>query len=305
MNEVVLTGLDASNPLAFMAALGVLNVLADRTSGGDEPRLSFRNEGVWRPVVRGADSMGSLVDIALRDLRTWDGDLALGLSYAKSSGTLVSDLKPKPAVFRAYLRGLLDRATPRSVAHAAAFATDVAEDNNGNTKPTALHFTAGQQVFLEMVKTLVRQVTADDIHEALVGPWRYGRELPVLGWDGTASRAYALRARDPSTEKKLGVPGADWLAFRGLSFFRVVPRGRRIQTTCVSGEWKTGLLRWPLWTVPVERATVQTVLALPHGELAGRTETERRARGIGAIFESSIERSDQGGYGSFGPSRAG
>ena len=47
MSPIVLTGLDGSNPLSFLAGLGVLNTLADR---GGTPTLSWQT-GVWHAVV--------------------------------------------------------------------------------------------------------------------------------------------------------------------------------------------------------------------------------------------------------------
>jgi hypothetical protein len=211
------------------------------------------------------------------------------------------DLKPPPGHFRHFLTRLLEGATAtnrRSLDWASAFATDVAVDNNGNTKPTALHFTAGQQQFLQMVVELVHKVTKDDLREAIEGPWKYERALPVLGWDATSSRDYALRASDPSTDKKLGVPGADWLAVRGLIFIPTAPRGSRVTTTGCVGGWKDGRFRWPLWTVSLTTSVIRSLLCQ---NLEAMTKQERNARGIGAVFSSGIKRSDQGGYGSFEP----
>jgi hypothetical protein len=187
----------------------------------------------------------------------------------------------------------------RAVDWAASFLTDIAVDNNGNTKPTALHFAAGQQLWLEMVRGLVTGVTGDDLREALWGPWRYERTLPVLGWDATASRDYALRATNPSNDKKAGIPGADWLAVRGLAVVLAVPRGNRILTTGCRGEWKTGRFRWPLWGVPLTAELARTVMAM--ADLEDLDEPTRRRRGIGIVFASNIRRTDQGGYGSFTP----
>lgn len=213
------------------------------------------------------------------------------------------ELKPPPGLFRAYLEGLLEKATPTSrlgVDWAASFASDVITDLGGKTKPTALHFAAGSQKFLAMVDQLVDGVTREDLVEALQGPWQYARKMPVLGWDNTISRDYALRASNPSTDKKLGVPGADWLAFRGLAFLAVAPRGAQLHTTGCSGGWKSGRFQWPLWTVPLGCAVVGSLL---RQDVAGMSESERQGRGIGVLFECSIQRSDQGGYGSFSPSR--
>jgi len=293
--SLVLTGLDGSNPLGFLAALGVVNALTDRRH---DVRLSWRNDGVWRPVVTGMElEFEALVGMLDEDRRSCEAEPAFEIEYDGKR-----DLRPPPSVYRAKLQEVARAADPanrRSADWMAAFATDVAVDNNGNTKPTALHFTAGQQQFLKMVAELQAGVNADDLLEALRGPWQYSRPLPVLGWDATAARDYALRAADPAGDKKLGTPGADWLALRGLPFVGVVPRGDRVLTTGCIGEWKTGRFRWPLWEVPLSRAMISSVMRL---RLERMSPAERLARGVGAVFQCGIRRSDQGGYGSFTPS---
>jgi hypothetical protein len=294
VHDLILHGLDGANPLGFLAALGALEGASNETG---DVRLSWRHEGEWRPVLTSTlTDMEALIDRLDQDRRACVLDPALALEYAGKK-----DLKPPPADFRTYLAELREKATAaerRSVDWASAFATDVAVDNNGNTKPTALHFTAGQQQFLQMVGELVTGVTKDDLREALEGPWRYERPLPVMGWDATSSRDYALRATDPSMDKKRGVPGADWLAVRGLTYFPTAPRGTRIMTTGCQGGWKDGEFRWPLWTVPLQPAVIRSTLGL---STAGMLASERAARGIAVVLSSGIRRSDQGGYGSFTP----
>jgi hypothetical protein len=294
MHDLMLPGLDGTNPLGFFAALGVLRALTD---SGSDARLAWGYSAGWRAVVvsEHPDSDG-LVAILDADRRLCLSDPALALAYDNKR-----DLKPAPATFRRFLAALAADAVPgyrRSVDWAAAFASDVVVDNNGNTKPTAFHFTAGQQQFLQMANDLASQVSVDDLREALDGPWRYNRPLPVLGWDATVSRDYALRASDPSTDKKLGVPGADWLALRGLTFFPVFPRGQRLLTTGCKGGWKDGSFTWPLWTSPLPPCVVGSVVGLNVGHMS---RLERQAHSIGAVFVSRIKRSDQGGYGAFEP----
>lgn len=295
MNEVVLTGLDGANPLGFMAALGVLEALSEARSLAT---LRWDYVGAWRPIVRAHElTMNGLIEILDDDRRSCSSDPALALEY---DGT--RDLKPPPGIFRAFARNILDQSAPerrRSIDWIAAFATDVAVDNKGNTKPTALHFTAGQQSWLGMVSRLAVEIQPPDFAEALFGPWTYRRELPVMGWDSTQNRDYALRATNPSNDKKAGIPGADWLAVRGLANFPTAPRGTRIATTGCRGEWKTGTFSWSLWNCPLERDLVRTLLRLPG--LSGLSETDRDARGVVAIFTSDIRRSEQGGYGSMSP----
>lgn len=294
MHDLPLRGLDGSNPLAFLAALGVLNVVSDQSP---DARLRWQYEGTWRPVlVSGYASIGALVATLDEDQQDCISDAALALAYDGKR-----DLKSPPMRFRDYLLALSTEAEARkrrSIDWASSFATDIAVDNNGNIKPTALHFTAGQQQFLQMANELVEQVTKDDLLGAIDGPWTYSRPLPVMGWDATSSRDYALRASNPSTDKKMGVPGADWLALRGLASYPTVPRGSRVLTTGCGGGWKDGWFCWPVWTVALHRSVVRTLVAQ---DLVTIPKTERQARGVGEVFRSDIRRSDQGGYGSFGP----
>ena len=294
MTDLVLTGIDGSNPLGFLAALGALEVATCQAASA---RLRWAEEGVWRPVLgcEGAD-IDTLCTWIEADLVACRSEPALDLEYDGKR-----DLKPPPGEYHRYLERLAADASQeerRGVDWAAAFASDVIVDNNGNTKPTALHFTAGQQQFLKMVQELLAGIERDDIRRALCDPWHGYRQLPVMGWDATDSRAYALRASNPSTDKKLGIPAADWLALRALSFVPVAPIGKRLHTTGCIGDWKTGAFRWGLWTVSLTRDVIRSQMRL---DLAGMSKEERNARGIGVVFRCGIRRSDQGGYGNFDP----
>lgn len=319
MNAIVLTGLDGANPLGFLAALGTLAAIDAHAPGA---RLAWKNEGRWRPVLSTELAREALIERLVADLRSWDGDPATALAYAKvakpgskkdpSDAKVAQDLKPTPAKFREYVQGLIAgagdsvaflRGARRPLDYSSAFGTEIAVDGGGNVKPTHLHFTAGQQEFLKAVLELqdvAGGVTAADLDEALFGPWRYERSLPVLGWDSSVSRDYALRADDPSKNKKTGVPGADWLAFRGLAFVPVAPAGDELQTAGCAGGWKSGgTFTWPLWSPPLSVAAIRSVMTL--ADIAELSAHARRARGIEVVMRSGIRRSDQGGYGSFMP----
>lgn len=311
--------LDGSNPLGFLAALGVLSVLdTARRAGGQPPRVSWCLDGHWRPVFWEAESLESVVAAVMTDKAGWSDDPALRLAYdaqgrlvdPRHAASCVRDLKPPPESMRAYLDMVVEEAMGadvaerptqrRSLALVAAYGSDVVQDNNGRTKPTALHFTAGRQLFLDAVVKLQSGVTQDHIREALLGPWTGSSMLPSMSWDATVSRNYALRAGDPSKEKRGSNPGADWLAFVGLSFTRSVPTGRRLSTTGVVGGWKDAVFTWPLWAAPLPARVVGVMVSLP--ALAAMPTSERRARGVDAVYSSGITRSDQGGYGGFSPS---
>jgi hypothetical protein len=301
VTEKTLTGLDGSNPLAFMAALGTLRILM---SSAEQVRLSWRDEGRWRPVLHLAEGTLDAVAAVMKDLRSWKHAPELSLQYEKDgkTGRKVRDLKPRPEVFKKFLEKAVKEAGERRrlADFAAAYATDMARDGKGNTKPTAFHFTAGQQNFLEMVAQLADGLNKEHVEEALFGPWRYESELPVLRWDVSGERLYALLASDPAGEKARGVPAADWLAFQSLPLFPCFPEATlgstaRVVTTGFEGHGKEFVFRWPLWTFPATLSTIRSLLA---GANHALKPEERRARGIALVLESQCRRSDHG-YGTF------
>lgn len=307
MNDHVFTGLDGQNPLAFFAALGLLRVLDEtRDAAEARPRLRFADSGTPTAHLTTPLSLDQLYQRVLTDARSKAGALALALAYDANGARIdpdaagaIADLKPPPALAAEVLAELggakVDR---RSADLGAAFFSELAQDNNGNTKPTALHFTAGQQRFLKMVRELREGLTREHLVEALLGPWRSADELPSLTWDSTMARVYALRATDPSKEKRGSVAGANWLGVVGLSFFPVSARHGKPVTTGVKGGWKDSALTWPLWSVPCTRPEVA---ALVRGEVALLKAAERAALGISQVLRSAITRADQGGNGAFSP----
>ncbi|TVQ88968.1 MAG: hypothetical protein EA397_15930 [Deltaproteobacteria bacterium] len=308
MIDLKLSGMDGSNPLAFLAALGVLIACDERHQGASScrPRLGWELDGVWRPVLKvELDGADELVDLLDSDRRDCAKDPVISFSYEKESGKKVKkvfDLKPPPSVLRASLLRWVTECQPdrrRTVDWMVGFVSEGALDNNGAAKPTALHFTAGQQQFLKAAKELVEGVRSADIHETLFGSWSYGSKLPVMGWDNTETRDYALRAMDPSGDKKLGNPAADWLAIRGLLLLPTAARRSKQQTAGVQGGWKTGNFAWPLWQRHLTVRAAGGLLTWPG--LRELSSAERERLGIGQVMEVRILRSDQGGYGSVTP----
>lgn len=300
MTEHVLTGLDGSNPLGFLAACGLLRWLAeeDEEPLPTAPRLRWVRDGVWRPVLDGPEDLEPVLQRIAATAISWTEDPALGLCYDKG-GKTTYDLKPPPPLMREWLSSV--RQSPRGRRFAAAYGVAEVVDNNGNVKPTALHFTAGQQVFLDMVRTLTSHVDVDALREAVYGPWLYQGSAPSLSWDSTVGRDYALRAGDPSKEKRQGVPGADWLAFLALPLHPVAAVRGALATACTGGGWKSGRYRWPLWDVPATASGVRRLLM--RQDLERLSAPQRRLLGVGEVLAADIRRSDQGGYGSFGPAR--
>lgn len=301
--EIELPALDGTNPLGFLAALGVLDVLH---RAGREPTMRWTADLVSVPVFRGVTDEDELVELVDVDRVRWQNSVVL----RGPAGDQLDDVKPLRETHRKWageVVGTLDD-TRADADLFCALLSEYAVDGKGNGKPTHLHFTAGQQKFLVMVRELANRVDVERIREAIFGPWREDSPLPTLSWSSQGERIYALRAVNPSGEKRLGVPGADWLAFLGLVFFptRAVTgnygQPGSLKTSGCDRSWKRSALRWPLWTVPLERDTIWSLVG--DSEVVGKDRRlapdELRARGVLQVMQAPIRRSEQGGYGSFG-----
>jgi hypothetical protein len=297
MNEVALPALEGTNPLGFLAALGVLDALTWKMH---DATLRWTDELVPHAIIGGTGDLDLVLDVLDRDREEWSDNVLLG--FPKNSP--LPDAKPDTLRLREWFEAVSREHGSRLYSdHLCALVAEGAFDGNGNAKPTHLHFTAGQQQFLDMVRALVSNVYRERLQEAVCGPWRYDSSLPSLSWDARGERVYAVRATNPSKEKRLGVPGADWLAFRGLVFYPV----RRtvngsLRTTACDDTWKSSAFRWPLWAVPGTRNVVGSLVAdrTLVSQKADVRPADLAARGLLSVLRAPIRRTDQGGYGSFG-----
>lgn len=299
MSHVKLAGVDGTNPLGFLAALGLLRV-AD--AAGRSARLGFVTDGSFNAVLDGVASSSELATLVAADAAASGGFPAWLLSYEKAEkrgSKQVADLKAPPKEFRKFLARCLERwmrGDEEAADYAASFGTDVAVDGNGNTKPTAFHFTAANQQFLGTVEAIRASLSQEWIDTSLfIG--HGDRPGFNLRWDPGAERNWALMASNPINEGTRVDAPMEWLAFRGLPVLPSFPRGARIITTGVYGRGDDMNFTWPLWSPPASLQTVRSALQL---DWSG-DQRDRVARGVFAVCRASIRRTSQG-FGNFGPS---
>ena len=287
-----LRGLEGNNPLGFLAALGVQVAFATEA---DQPHLWWSNDVTPHAIVDGPFSVDRIVSRTLEACAKWKDSPAINPKWAKGD-----ELKLKREDIRAYLKHATQ--STWSGALGPALVAEGSLDNQNVAKPSDLYFTAGQQKFLVMARELLCNVTGEDIAAGLESPWRYDSKLPSMGWDISDDPIYALRASDPSKQKKLTNPGPEVLALLGLSLHPVFAGESRTLTQGCSGKWKSGYYCWPLWDKPASPRVVKSLLA---HTTDGRKESNRRrwyrSWGVSAILRSPIRRTGQGGYGTFGP----
>ncbi len=296
MRRLVLTGLDGSSPLGFMAAVGLLRIVHRQANS---VRLGFLSDGTFRPVLDRVDL--DVARVVTDDASQGSGTRPWSLQYDKQEkrGTkVVADLKAPPDVFTRFLEYAVDQwvdGADEASAYAAAFGTSVAVDGKGNTKPTAFHFTAANQQFLGTLEAIRSSITLEWTTCSLFEE-HANRPGANLRWDPAAERNWALMAGNPNDEGTQVNAPLEWLAFRALPLFPCVPQGTRVITTGVSGRGDSMRFSWPLWSPPASKETVQSLLQMPWGN----GQPEARQRGVFAVCRSPIRRTAQG-FGNFGP----
>lgn len=297
MSGTILKGIEGTNPLGFFAALGIQVVFA---SESEQPRLWWSDDVTPRAVVDLNFTIERVADQALKTFVRWKDSPAMTPQSGEGSFMTKGDeLKLASTDLRTYLAQVHDSDSVGALA--TALVAEGSLDNQEVSKPSDLYFTAGQQKFLKMARDILGGVSREDLLIGLKGPWKYESKLPSLMWDIGDDAVYAHRAKNPSTEKKLTNPGPEALAVLGLSLHPVFAGNGRTLTQGCSGSWKTGYYSWPVWSKPASLNAVRSFLAHAYEPtLAGRHRWFR-SWGIEKVLRSPIRRSDQGGYGTFGP----
>jgi hypothetical protein len=298
MKRIQLVGVNGSNPLGFLAALGLLRVVP-------HAKLGFSNDGSFQAFIECPDTKEDLAARIASDAEaSAEPNAAWRFTYTKAAtkkqkAKPVADLKPPPSDFKTFLAVCVEAwlsGNEESSAYAAAYATDVALDGKGNIKPTAFHFTAAQQTFLGAVEAIRSSVTAEWVEESL---FTGHAEKPGsnLRWDPGAERNWALMPSNPTGDSTRVDAPMEWLAFRGLPLLPSFPRGTKIITSCVMWRDDDLTFTWPLWALPASCDGARSVLQVDWTQ----RRKERTARGVFAICSTAIRRSNQG-FGNFGPS---
>ena len=293
MPEIELTGLDGSNLLAYLAALGTLRVL---TLAEPERcvRMSWTDRGYWTPAVHGtsAETADELVELLAQRV--------CGEESADDAWKIGKDLTLSCEEFGGKLRTAVEgsgRGQRVTVDFLAAFGSEVygAGSKGELMSDTAFRTMsgAGHQHFLGFMLELATGTDAEHLRRSLLAFWDYADSRPSLRWDAADYRPHALRAVDPSGDPIKTMRGANRLAIEALPLFPTAPKSRRIRTTAfreMDGETEVW---WPIWTEGIELATVASLLGA--GDNGGRP-------GVAQVYRA--KRFTERKYRNFSPSKA-
>ncbi len=284
---LLLNGLDGSNPLGFLAAIGTLRIATEANSSADW-RVSWKvRGGHWSPVLLGDTGITAegLIELLMPALTEMKGDHAFGFA---------DDLTINCEEFRKVAQSASNAAdlTDRHYADfIAAFGCDSLpiSAKDSRIQDTALRTMsgAGHQHFIGSMRELVGNTKPDHLHASLFEPWQYSDPKPSLRWDPLDDRRYALRWKEPSGDPVRTVRGANRLAVEALPLFPTAPGERHLHTTGFSQRRGEGVLfTWPIWEVPLSIDAVRSLLSLAELQKPRPDRKSLLARGVIEIYRS-------------------
>ena len=281
-----LPGLDGSNPLGFLAALGTLRLL------GSSIRMKWvPSGGTWVPLVSSLDGQLLKEHSFLDDMQA----------------RLVDDISKHPAHVLTLLRN--DSGNVRHQVfveqHAQATCADriladwlcaLASDFGSVNAINQLQ-TTRRDYFLGNLTEVIKSTTVDHLRRAILSPWDYADPLEKqsLHLDPSEDRRHAHQwnqpSGDPNRKNSGGMLGANRLAIEAIPLFGSVPEDDGLHTIGFTGNRSTNTRwTWPIWNVNVSLQVVQSLLAMPLLQIDKLTPKQRdklHNTGIVAAFRAS------------------
>jgi hypothetical protein len=264
MTKLEMPALDGRSPLGFLAALGLVRVLA--LTKTTPLRLSFSRESAAAVLHSPLRSIDDVVGQLQALISGSPGAAVVGLDprFPFPAGQQGGDPMRQPRQdFRNLLdqvRAVDDRAESEWMPH---LFTDLAVDAQGRADLTPYCAPSGKQNLRTFFDKPLSAVRGDPslLHDALV-QWRR-----VEGFTGEYldHRVLNSAADDPAGRARAerGVPGATWLATMAIPLLRVAGDGQRTTAALWHRLAGRAVMIWPLWDEPLDLAAIRVMIEHP------------------------------------------
>jgi CRISPR-associated endonuclease/helicase Cas3 len=289
---LLLIGLDGSNPLGFLAALGLLRVLIS-AFGPRQLRMKWSpSVGTWVPAIH-SSSHPSLDQDALLDVLCE----RLPNHIENHPVRLLDELDSSKANMDARRRIFTDRIEQSAGADRtqtdwlAALASDIAPPDATNQLQTAR-----RDYYFGNLKSVIQHSKRAHLRRSLFHLWDYADPLDnqSLHLDPSEDRRHAHQwnkpAGDPDRRSSGGMLGANRLALEAIPLFTSLPEGGKLRTVGFTGSSSANTRwTWPIWRVFLDMESIASLLKL--GELQAEVfnrqqRLDLRERGIVAAYRT-------------------
>jgi CRISPR-associated endonuclease/helicase Cas3 len=291
-NSLALSGLDGSNPLGFLAALGTLLVCQRLSQEEDSPQ--------WLK-----------------------GTVKLSWGASGSAHTPVLHFPAAPPAPAHFSESLLEHLARTPDQHPGAWVIQMLENEEEDLVPQirrrCIRRPDSERPYLDWVTALVcetvpeaasqlqtvrrdylignlrsvmQRTNADHLWRSLFETWDYADALDnqSLHWEPSEDRRHAYQWHmpngDPTRRHRGGMLGANRLGLEAWPLFPSFPAGDRVTTRGFKGNHASDTFWiWPLWNFPATTPVIESLLAMKSLHEANRVPGELRQLGIAAVFQ--------------------
>lgn len=257
---LLLPGLDGTNPLGFLAALGLFH-LVDAASISGQTRLQWTpSSGTWIPALLGTNlSQESLLDMVTDSLPSDIQQHPVHILDLLG----VDDPSDRTRLFekQAHEACATDRI---DVDWLSALASDIIPSSARNQLQTSR-----RDYYYGNLTSIIRKTTSDHLRRAIFSPWDYNDALDnqSLHIEPSEDRRHAHQwnkpAGDPDRKTSGGMLGANRLAIEAFVLFTSLPYGETLHTIGFTGQRSTNTRwTWPIWNVSLPISVVRSLLTL-------------------------------------------
>ncbi len=270
---VLLTGLDGSSALAYLAAIGTLRTLSIALQRDDVKMNWIQHEGAWRPRIGVPLTDKEVISLLQASLNSKRSD---------HPTVFVSDTARISTFYESARHGTLPHAGLD--AWIAALVSDVHPNATSQFQLTRRDYFAGN------LDEIMASTTPASLHHSLFEVWRYDERLSgqSLHLEPSEDRRHAYQWNKPSgdpTRNKCGnVIGANRMAIEAIPFFLALPSknpDRLLVTGWTGVRSDDSRWTWPIWNIPISLTVVPSVLAL--AELQEETPDSKKLSAIGIL----------------------
>jgi hypothetical protein len=303
-DKFILDGLRANDPLAFLAALGVVRVLSSMENISNA-KLSWRDNGShWTPALHLGTgfSKDELTHMLTEHLRADENALRYQMSTDSSVVDKLSNLTTEK--FRELLetthvgseneRALGSYATDAFEDHPEIAEFEVREEGTALTRLNLVEF-SGPLKFIKSQRKLIQETTQRKIRKTLFQLWDHdddASKLRTLRWSPTDAKRGAYTGVDPTNLPKRTMHGANRLAIEGSRVHTVSPTETGGATVGFlqldTGEY---VFQYPLWTDPIAVPMIRTMLT--HPDVISQDPTPEAIHGVQKVLRSEVEINDR------------
>jgi hypothetical protein len=280
-NGTPLCGLDGTNPLGFLAALGAVRLLS---IGNHCATISWQqSNGTWRPVLFGIEvplgQLGKELHAAIGKLNKsiWSLDKKLPFAAERLRREALNSVRAASNVER----GRADEI--------ASLGVECFSDGDGDFDVTSLCMVrsgdASGQGLLAYGKRILESTTEEQLQQTVASDWVHEDDQCALRWDPGEDRGYALQWRNPSKVGALSIKGGNCLALLGMRLFSTIPSKRKGETVAFGLKLpKQSSFTWPIWKHPVSLDLVTSLLCMSDLQREQPPRSTFESRGIVAVY---------------------